>query len=112
MPQTVSTNSTTGLPTLNATTGAPSTNNADDTAIFPIAPRFAGDTNYWVPVFDPLVRDAVGVDIVPELLAEGRKRAPANVSFVEGDAIALQGDQRDRVKRWLEGRGVRRVTTG
>ena len=54
MNQTVSTNSTTGLPTLNATTGAPSVNNADDTAIFPIAPRFAGDTNYWLPVFDPL----------------------------------------------------------
>ena len=54
MPQTVSTNATTGLPTLNATTGAPSVNNADDPAIFPPAPRFAGDTNYWIPVFDPL----------------------------------------------------------
>ncbi len=54
MPQTVSTNATTGLPTLNATTGAPSVNNADDNAIFPTAPRFAGDTNYWLPVFDPL----------------------------------------------------------
>ena len=36
-----------------------------------------------------LVREVVGVDIVPALLAEGRKRAPANVSFVEGDAYAL-----------------------
>lgn len=53
MPQTVSTNSTTGLPTLNSS-GAPSVNNADDTSIFPIAPRFAGDTNYWVPVVNPL----------------------------------------------------------
>jgi ubiquinone/menaquinone biosynthesis C-methylase UbiE len=37
----------------------------------------------------PLVREAVGVDVVPELLAEGRKRAPANVQLVEADATAL-----------------------
>jgi ubiquinone/menaquinone biosynthesis C-methylase UbiE len=37
----------------------------------------------------PLVREVVGVDIVPELLAEARKRAPANVEFVEADATAL-----------------------
>jgi SAM-dependent methyltransferase len=37
----------------------------------------------------PLVREVVGVDIVPELLAEGRKRAPANVQLVEADATAL-----------------------
>lgn len=37
----------------------------------------------------PLVREVVGVDIVPELLAEGRKRAPANVELIEGDATAL-----------------------
>jgi ubiquinone/menaquinone biosynthesis C-methylase UbiE len=37
----------------------------------------------------PLVRVVVGVDIVPELLALGRERAPANVELVEGDATAL-----------------------
>jgi ubiquinone/menaquinone biosynthesis C-methylase UbiE len=37
----------------------------------------------------PLVRSVVGVDIVPELLAEARKRAPANAEFVEADATAL-----------------------
>ena len=37
----------------------------------------------------PLVREVVGIDIVPELLGEARKRAPANVSFIEGDAYAL-----------------------
>jgi ubiquinone/menaquinone biosynthesis C-methylase UbiE len=37
----------------------------------------------------PLVREVVGVDIVPELLAEARKRAPANVELVEADATAL-----------------------
>ncbi|HEX9290195.1 MAG TPA: translation initiation factor [Anaeromyxobacteraceae bacterium] len=31
---------------------------------------------------------------------------------VEGDALALQGDLRDRVKRLLEERGVRKVTLG
>src|SRR5581483_2357242 len=36
-----------------------------------------------------LVRSVVGVDVVPELLAEARKRAPANVEFVEADATAL-----------------------
>jgi len=37
----------------------------------------------------PLVREVVGVDIVPQLLAEGRKRAPSNVELVEADATAL-----------------------
>src|SRR5947208_14555765 len=41
----------------------------------------------------PLVREVVGVDLVPELLAEGRKRAPANVELVEGDATALPFDR-------------------
>ena len=37
----------------------------------------------------PLVREVVGVDLVPELLAAARAAAPANVTFVEGDATAL-----------------------
>jgi ubiquinone/menaquinone biosynthesis C-methylase UbiE len=37
----------------------------------------------------PLVREVVGIDLVPELLAEGRKRAPANVELIEADATAL-----------------------
>ncbi len=37
----------------------------------------------------PLVGEVVGVDLVPELLAEARRDAPANVSFVEGDATQL-----------------------
>jgi translation initiation factor 1 len=31
---------------------------------------------------------------------------------VEDDVLVVQGDQRDRVVRWLEGEGVRRVTRG
>jgi SAM-dependent methyltransferase len=37
----------------------------------------------------PLVREVVGVDIVPELLVRARRDAPENVSFVEGDATKL-----------------------
>ena len=37
----------------------------------------------------PLVREVVGVDVVPELLERARERAPANVMFVEGDATNL-----------------------
>jgi ubiquinone/menaquinone biosynthesis C-methylase UbiE len=37
----------------------------------------------------PLVREVVAVDVVPELLAEARKRAPRNVEVVEADATAL-----------------------
>ncbi len=37
----------------------------------------------------PYVREVVGVDVVPELLAEARKRAPENAEFIEGDAYAL-----------------------
>lgn len=40
----------------------------------------------------PLVREVVGVDIVPELLARAREGAPANVTFVEGDATKLPFD--------------------
>lgn len=37
----------------------------------------------------PLVREVVGVDVVPELLEAARRDAPANATFVEGDAAAL-----------------------
>jgi ubiquinone/menaquinone biosynthesis C-methylase UbiE len=37
----------------------------------------------------PLVREVVGVDIVPELLERARANAPAHVTFVEGDATSL-----------------------
>lgn len=40
----------------------------------------------------PLVREVVGVDIVPELLEPARRNAPANVTFVEGDATSLPFD--------------------
>jgi len=37
----------------------------------------------------PLVGEVVGIDLVPELLEAARREAPANVTFVEGDATAL-----------------------
>src|SRR5437763_15836763 len=37
----------------------------------------------------PLVREVVGVDAVPELLARARASAPANVTFIEADATSL-----------------------
>jgi SAM-dependent methyltransferase len=37
----------------------------------------------------PLVREVVGVDVVPELLESARREAPPNVTFVEGDATRL-----------------------
>ena len=39
----------------------------------------------------PLVREVVGLDLVPEMLAEARRGAASfgNVSFVEGDCLAL-----------------------
>lgn len=40
----------------------------------------------------PLVREVVGVDVVPELLARARAQAPENVTFVEGDATKLPFD--------------------
>lgn len=40
----------------------------------------------------PLVREVVGVDVVAELLERARANAPANVSFVEGDATRLPFD--------------------
>jgi SAM-dependent methyltransferase len=40
----------------------------------------------------PLVREVVGVDVVAELLERARANAPANVTFVEGDATNLPLD--------------------
>src|SRR5439155_16150254 len=42
----------------------------------------------------PLVREVVAVDVVPELLEEGRRRAAEfpNVTFVEGDVARLDVD--------------------
>src|SRR5438874_4685628 len=40
----------------------------------------------------PLVREVVGVDIVPELLERARAGAPDNVTFVEGDVTSLPFD--------------------
>ena len=37
----------------------------------------------------PLVRQVVGIDRVPELLALARERAPENATFVEADATQL-----------------------
>jgi len=37
----------------------------------------------------PLVREVVGVDVVPELLDRARRGAPANATFAEGDATKL-----------------------
>jgi SAM-dependent methyltransferase len=39
-----------------------------------------------------LVREVVGVDVVAELLERARAKAPANVTFVEGDATSLPFD--------------------
>src|SRR5947208_13985474 len=40
----------------------------------------------------PLVREVVGVDVVPELLGRARKDAPANGPFVGGAATNLPFD--------------------
>jgi translation initiation factor 1 len=44
--------------------------------------------------------------------ADALKRALGCGGGVEGAAIAVQGDQRERVARWLEERGVRKVVRG
>ncbi|ACL64261.1 translation initiation factor SUI1 [Anaeromyxobacter dehalogenans 2CP-1] len=44
--------------------------------------------------------------------ADSLKRALGCGGGVEGDAIVLQGDQRDRAVAWLERRGVRKVIRG
>src|SRR5439155_26948550 len=42
----------------------------------------------------PLVREVVGVDIVPELLARARSGAPASVPFSEGSATSMPFEPR------------------
>lgn len=53
------------------------------------------------------------LDLTPDALLDwldDLKRSLGCGGSLEGEAIVLQGDQRDRVRRWLEARGVRRVT--
>ncbi len=55
------------------------------------------------------------LDLPPATLEawlDAAKRALGCGGAVEGGALALQGDQRERVARWLERRGVRKVTVG
>ncbi len=40
------------------------------------------------------------------------KRSLGCGGAVEGDAIAVQGDQRERVRKWLEAKGVAKVIAG
>jgi translation initiation factor 1 len=44
--------------------------------------------------------------------ADELKRSLGCGGVVEGAAIVVQGDQRDRVRRWLEVRGVAKVIAG
>lgn len=44
--------------------------------------------------------------------ADALKRALGCGGGVEGDAIAVQGDQRERAAKWLEERGVKKVVRG
>ncbi len=44
--------------------------------------------------------------------ADELKRALGCGGGVEGEAVVVQGDQRERVVRWLESRGVRKVVRG
>ena len=53
--------------------------------------------------------------LAPDPLArwlDEAKRALGCGGAVEDGALVLQGDQCERVARWLEGRGVRKVTIG
>jgi len=40
----------------------------------------------------PLVAEVIAIDVVPELLAQARRRAPASVSVMHADAMALPFD--------------------
>ncbi len=47
-----------------------------------------------------------------EAWADALKRSLGCGGAVEGDAIAVQGDQRERARRWLEAKGVAKVISG
>jgi len=55
------------------------------------------------------------LDLPPAALSawlDEAKRSLGCGGTVEEGALVLQGDQRERVARWLEKRGVRKVTVG
>ena len=43
---------------------------------------------------------------------KGMKQALGCGGTREGEALVLQGDQRERARGWLEGKGVRKVSVG
>ncbi len=47
-----------------------------------------------------------------ERWADALKRSLGCGGGVEGEALVVQGDQRERVARWLEARGVKKVVRG
>lgn len=47
-----------------------------------------------------------------EAWAKALKQSLGCGGALEGGDIVLQGDQRDRVRAWLEGRGVRKISVG
>lgn len=47
-----------------------------------------------------------------EAWADALKRSLGCGGAVEGEAIAVQGDQRERVRKWLEAKGVAKVIAG
>ncbi len=44
--------------------------------------------------------------------SDALKRTLGCGGAVEGDAIVVQGDQRERVRKWLEAKGVGKVIAG
>jgi translation initiation factor 1 len=52
---------------------------------------------------------AVAPDALAGWLEDARRSLGCGGAVADG-ALVLQGDQRERIARWLEGRGVRKVT--
>lgn len=55
------------------------------------------------------VTEVQGITAGAEAVAKGWKKMLGVGARVEDDLVVVQGDQRDRIAKWLEGQGVKKV---
>lgn len=87
----------------------------------PMAPESAKGPSRAVVRYERKGRGGKEATLIEQLTLSPRERAEWLLAMkqalgcggtLEGEALVLQGDQRPRVRAWLQGRGVSRISVG
>ncbi len=87
----------------------------------PMAPESAKGPSRAVVRYERKGRGGKEATLIEQLTLSPRERAEWLLAMkqalgcggtLEGEALVLQGDQRPRVRAWLEGRGVSHISVG